>query len=71
MRIIDESPEEVGSQGASVVAAGLLHPLTPTGKLIWRGLEGLASTKVLLKAAQDAAPNGKFVKPFIILCCTP
>ena len=40
--------------GASGVAAGLLHPYTPRGKIIWRGVEGVAATLALVAAAEDA-----------------
>jgi len=30
-----------GMGGASSVATGLMHPITPQGKIIWKGLEGL------------------------------
>ena len=40
--------------GASGVAAGLLHPYTPRGKIIWRGTEGVAATLELVEAAENA-----------------
>ena len=40
--------------GASSVAAGLLHPLSPRGKPVWMGLEGLAATVELAAEAQAA-----------------
>lgn len=40
--------------GASGVAAGLLHPYTPRGKIIWRGTEGVAATLELVRAAENA-----------------
>ena len=40
--------------GASGVAAGLLHPYTPRGKIIWRGVEGVAATLRLVDAAEAA-----------------
>ena len=40
--------------GASGVAAGLLHPYTPRGKIIWRGVEGVAATLELVRAAENA-----------------
>lgn len=40
--------------GASGVAAGLLHPYTPRGKIIWRGVEGVAATLRLVEAAEAA-----------------
>lgn len=42
-------PNEVGTGGASSVAAGLLHPLTPRGKKIWKGEEGLFDAKELIE----------------------
>lgn len=42
-------PNEVGTAGASSVAAGLLHPLTPRGKRIWKGEEGLSDAKELIQ----------------------
>lgn len=42
-------PNEVGTGGSSAVAAGLLHPLTPRGKLIWKGEEGIAASKELIE----------------------
>lgn len=40
--------------GASGVAAGLLHPYTPRGKVIWRGREGVAAAKRLISLAVKA-----------------
>eukprot|EP00529_Nitzschia_sp_RCC80_P024316 CAMPEP_0113451670 /NCGR_PEP_ID=MMETSP0014_2-20120614/6456_1 /TAXON_ID=2857 /ORGANISM="Nitzschia sp." /LENGTH=450 /DNA_ID=CAMNT_0000343029 /DNA_START=383 /DNA_END=1732 /DNA_ORIENTATION=- /assembly_acc=CAM_ASM_000159 len=40
-----------GLGGASAVAGGLLHPLSPHGKLVHLGLEGLASSSRLIDAA--------------------
>lgn len=37
-----------GCGGASSVAAGLLHPLTPKGNIIWMGDKGLQSTEKLI-----------------------
>lgn len=42
-------PNEAGAAGASSVAAGLLHPLTPRGKLIWKGEEGYKAAKHLIE----------------------
>ncbi|CAN0161412.1 unnamed protein product, partial [Ectocarpus fasciculatus] len=43
-------PHEAGTgSGASSVAAGLLHPLTPRGKLIWKGEEGFEAAKHLIQ----------------------
>ena len=38
--------------GATAVAAGLLHPLSPRGKVVWGGEEGLAATLRLVQEAQ-------------------
>ncbi|GAX84021.1 hypothetical protein CEUSTIGMA_g11446.t1 [Chlamydomonas eustigma] len=37
--------------GGSGSAAGLLHALTPKGKLLWKGVEGVSATMQLLKTA--------------------
>lgn len=43
-------PHEAGTgTGASSVAAGLLHPLTPRGKFIWKGEEGYKAAKHLIE----------------------
>lgn len=42
-------PNEVGTGGASAVAAGLLHPLTPRGKVIWKGEEGFKAAKEMIE----------------------
>jgi hypothetical protein len=34
----------------------LLHPLSPRGKLVYHGLEGLASANILIQAAQSLDP---------------
>ena len=47
--------DEIGiAGGASGVAAGLLHPYTPRGKTIWRGVEGVREAKRLIEAATRA-----------------
>jgi glycine/D-amino acid oxidase-like deaminating enzyme len=43
----------VGLGGASAVSAGLLHPLSPKGRLLWRGTQGYESTKRMLNAASQ------------------
>ena len=40
-----------GVGGASSVAGGLLHPLSPKGKVAYRGLDGLAAANTLIAAA--------------------
>lgn len=43
-------PHDAGTgSSASSVAAGLLHPLTPRGKLIWKGEEGFKAAKHLIE----------------------
>ena len=44
--------EGPGVSGASVVSAGLLHPITTSGKLMWRGNEAYTSARNLLNAVQ-------------------
>jgi glycine/D-amino acid oxidase-like deaminating enzyme len=52
-----------GRGGASSVAAGILHPLTPRGKLIWRGEEGMQSAMELVQVRK--------VKSCLHAYCTP
>ena len=61
MRIISIFDEaEVVQGGASGAMAGLLHPLTPRGKKIWLGDEGMVSSLRLIEAA-GAAGAGRIV----------
>ena len=53
--IIDQNSP--GAGGASSVAGGLLHPLSPKGKLAYKGLEGLASSNKLVRAASQFQEN--------------
>lgn len=46
-----------GLIGASSTSAGLLHPLTPRGKLIWKGLEGYTESLELLRQVQRTCPT--------------
>lgn len=46
-----------GAGGASAVAGGLLHPLSPKGKLAYRGIEGLVSANKLVQAASKFEDN--------------
>ena len=60
--IVDASGEP-GSAPASSAAAGLLDPLAPKGKLMWRGVEALDAARRLLDAcstpsARPYAVNG-------------
>eukprot|EP00976_Prorocentrum_cordatum_P024517 499067-Prorocentrum_minimum.AAC.5 len=41
-------------EGASGIAAGLLHPFSPRGKTIWRGMDGYNATLRLLEVAENA-----------------
>eukprot|EP01041_Mallomonas_annulata_P000548 gene548-1049_t len=45
--IFDKNP--VGSAASSSVAAGMMHPLSPQCKLIWKGAEGYQATSTILK----------------------
>lgn len=49
---------EVGTGGASAVAGGLVHPLSPRGKLVHWGMEGLEATNRLVEKADH---QGKVV----------
>ncbi len=51
---IHDANEPGQSSGASRASAGLLHPLTPRGKLLWMGEEGYNSSVSLLRVAQSA-----------------
>ncbi len=51
---IHDANEPGQSSGASRASAGLLHPLTPRGKLLWMGEEGYNSSVSLLSVAQSA-----------------
>lgn len=53
-------PSEVGTSGASSVAAGLLHPLTPRGKLIWKGEEGFVAAKQLIEVSLKAPFSARY-----------
>ncbi|GMI28056.1 hypothetical protein TeGR_g5693 [Tetraparma gracilis] len=50
--LVDPSP--VGCGGASAVAAGLVHPFSPKGKMSHRGEECLAALQPLLAASEAA-----------------
>lgn len=55
--------------GGSGAAAGLLHPYTPRGKLLWRGMEAFADALFLTAAAESAAAKaaaaaGETADPF-------
>jgi protoporphyrinogen oxidase len=50
---------EPGLGGASAVSAGLMHPMTPRGIKIWKGIDGFTSSMQLLQLAQEY--NSKIV----------
>ena len=50
LHVYDPAPP--GAGGASAVAAGLLHPFTPRGREIWKGLAGFEATTALLKRVE-------------------
>ena len=54
--IMDASGEP-GSAPASSAAAGLLDPLTPKGKLMWRGVEAFQASSQLLSQAAAQHPG--------------
>ena len=47
-----------GEGGASAVAAGLMHPFTPSGKIIYEGVAGLEESLRLVAFAQEHASTG-------------
>ena len=49
--------------GGSGVAAGLLHPYTPRGKVLWQGREAFQDALHLIEAAESA--NGTEDSPFV------
>ena len=51
LHILD--PAAPGEGGASAAAAGLLHPFSPKGRLLWRGTEGFAATRALVGAVEQ------------------
>jgi len=53
---------KVGHALASSAAAGLMHPLSQKGALIWRGEKGYASTRALLDTLQDYSSDKKLYK---------
>ena len=50
--VVTDTCSSPGDGGASAVAAGLIHPFTPSGKIIYRGLEGLKESLELINLAQ-------------------
>ena len=47
-------PAEPGGAAASGAAAGLLDPLSPKGKIMWRGMEAFEATLQLLRSLSDS-----------------
>lgn len=47
--------------GASAASSGLLHGLTPKGKLIWKASEGYAATTALIKRVERQYPSTKVI----------
>ncbi|GAX20490.1 hypothetical protein FisN_24Hu260 [Fistulifera solaris] len=60
IQVFDKAP--VGQGGASAVAGGLLHPLSPRGKLVYKGLEGLYETNLLLQTTASAVVKDRLVR---------
>lgn len=52
--VVYDTEDRPGIGGASAVAGGLVHPLSPRGKLVYQGLQGLQATNELIRVAQDA-----------------
>ena len=60
--------ERPGCGGASSVAAGILHPLTSRGKLIWKGEEGMEEALKLVGIAEEARGDEDGSGAGIIAC---
>lgn len=56
-RITVFDTENPGCGGASAVAGGLLHPFSPTGKLVYLGKEGLDASNALVERALKYQPK--------------
>lgn len=54
-----------GLKGASAAAGGLMHPFTPKGKLIWKGLEGFEMSENLIDSCQPYVPNNQVISKCI------
>jgi len=60
--IIDPSP--IGQGGATGVAGGILHPRNPRGTSdVYRGREGLESTKAIIREADEFAKRSSIISP--------
>jgi len=55
--VIYDVQDKPGVGGASAVAGGLVHPLSPRGKLVYQGLEGLAMSNQLIGTAIQATKD--------------
>lgn len=56
----------IGGTSASAVAAGLLHPLSPRGKLLWRGDEACRKSMLLVEEASAHAGSDPVVRQGLI-----
>jgi glycine/D-amino acid oxidase-like deaminating enzyme len=61
---LEKSP---GINGASAAAGGLMHPFTPKGKLIWKGIESFNLAEQLIQSCQPYSPNQLISKSLSIL----
>jgi glycine/D-amino acid oxidase-like deaminating enzyme len=65
LTIYDEQAHP-GTQGASAVAAGLMHPFTPTGGVIWKGIEGFDKSLKVLNECQEISDENLFTASKIV-----
>ncbi|XP_002961780.2 uncharacterized protein LOC9646940 isoform X1 [Selaginella moellendorffii] len=54
VELFDERGIAAGASGAS---GGLLHPFSPTGKLLWKGAEGFRASLDLVAVAESMVPE--------------
>jgi len=67
--VIYDTETRPGVGGASAVAGGLIHPLSPRGKLVYRGLEGLEASNQLIDSACQTVGSSSVVLSNAILRC--
>jgi glycine/D-amino acid oxidase-like deaminating enzyme len=54
--------ELTGLSSASAASSGLLHPMTPKGKEIWKGCEGFSATMSMIRLLEDRFPDKKIIR---------
>ena len=56
---LEDSP---GIKGASASAGGLMHPFTPKGKIIWKGLEAYNLSEKLMDSCQEYTHRNQIIR---------